>query len=50
MYYRDIFLDEAEEINENLRVTGVMVEIRTEYLPDMSVECYRHTNVLGPTR
>jgi hypothetical protein len=33
---------ETEEYHENLRITDVPAEIRTEYLPNTSVERYRY--------
>jgi hypothetical protein len=31
----------------SIRITGVPAEIRTEHLPNMNLERYRHANLLG---
>jgi hypothetical protein len=31
----------------NLRVDGVLAEIRSDHLPNTSLECYRYANLLG---
>jgi hypothetical protein len=34
-------------VAEELRIVRVPVEIRTEHLPNTSLECYRYAHLLG---
>jgi hypothetical protein len=45
--YPDIWLAVLKKTTRNLRVADLSVEIRTEYLPIMSLQLYRYINPLG---
>jgi hypothetical protein len=45
--YPDIWLEVLKKTTKNLRVAGQAVEIRTEYLPIMSLQRYRYISPFG---
>jgi hypothetical protein len=47
-YYPSIFLESLKKTTENLiRTVGVQAEIRTQHLPDTSLQQYNSTSVFG---
>jgi hypothetical protein len=48
MYYPSIFLDRLMEITKtSVRIASVPAEIKTEHLPNKSLEHYRYTSLCG---
>jgi hypothetical protein len=47
MYYSGIFSEELRRTTKNHRIAGVLSEIRTEYLPNTSLERYCYPNLSG---
>jgi hypothetical protein len=47
MYEPSIYLEELRKTKKPLSITGLPAEVRTQYLRNMRLDCYRYASLFG---